>query len=78
MVRCKQPAVPADAPAPKAHQWVTFTPPKPGEQQGAARLSEQAVKWIVGILSSNRKLRGLRKVEHECLDEAEAKKLITQ
>lgn len=77
-VRCKQQAAPDISPAPRSDEWIEYTPPKPGESQGAARLSERAVVWIVDAMSVVTKLRGLRTVEHECLDEAEKKGLIRQ
>jgi hypothetical protein len=43
-----------------------------------ARLSEAAVNWIGELLGALKKERGLRKVEHECLDAAEKKGLIQQ
>jgi hypothetical protein len=53
-------------------------PPLPGAALGAAVLSERAVVWIIDATTVVRKLRGLRKVEHDCLDEAEKKGLIQQ
>lgn len=53
-------------------------PPRPGEKQGAARLSRKAALWIADVLGVTEKLRGLRAVEHKCLDDLEARGLITQ
>lgn len=77
-VSCKQQDVEAVRPAPRKDEWVEWLPPRPGEQQGVARLSEKAALWIADVLGVTDKLRGLRKVEHDCLDEAEKKGLIQQ
>jgi hypothetical protein len=77
-VRCKQQAAPDIAPAPRSDEWIEYTPPKPGEPQGAARLSERAVTWVIDAMAVVAKLRGLREVEHACLDDAEKKGLIRQ
>lgn len=77
-VRCKQQAAPDISPAPRADEWIESVPAKPGEAQGAARLSERAVIWIVDAMSVVTKLRGLREVEHKCLDTAEKEGLIRQ
>jgi hypothetical protein len=53
-------------------------PPPLGAALGAAVLSEQAVLWVIDAATVVRKLRGLRQVEHDCLDEAEKKGLIQQ
>jgi hypothetical protein len=77
-VSCKQQAAPDVKPAPRKSEWVEWLPPRPGEQQGTARLSEKAALWIADTLGVVDTLRGLRKVEHGCLDEAEKKGLIQQ
>lgn len=65
-------------PAPRKDEWVEWRPSLPGQPQGVARLSEKASLWIVDLLGVTNKLRSLRKVEHDCLDEAEKKGLIVQ
>lgn len=77
-VSCKQQAVEAVRPAPRADEWVEWMPPSPGADQGAARLSEKAALWIADVLGVTNKLRALRAVEHGCLDEAEKRGLIQQ
>lgn len=64
--------------APRGDEWIEWSPPKPGETQGAARLSRKAALWIAEALGVSEKLRGLRAVEHNCLDELEKRGLITQ
>lgn len=78
MVRCKQQDAPDLAPAPREDEWVQYVPPLPGFSLGAAMLSERAVVWVIDAATVVRKLRGLRQVEHDCLDEAEKKGLIKQ
>jgi hypothetical protein len=46
--------------------------------QAAARLSEAAATWIADLLGIVTTERGLRKVEHACLDRHEAEGLIRQ
>lgn len=77
-VRCKQQDAPAVPRAPRGNEWIDWTPPKPGETQGAARLSRKAALWVAEVLGVTEKLRGLRTVEHKCLDDLEKKGLITQ
>ena len=77
-VRCKQQAAPQVPRAPRSDQWIEWAPPAPGEAQGAARLSRRASLWIAETLTVLEKLRGLRAVEHGCLDELEKRGLITQ
>lgn len=77
-VRCKQQDAPKVPSAPRSGQWVEWEPPAPGEVQGAARLSRRASLWIAETLATIEKLRGLRAVEHRCLDELEKRGLITQ
>lgn len=77
-MRCKQQAAPQVPRAPRSDQWVEWAPPAPGEAQGAARLSRRASLWIAETLAVIEKLRGLRTVEHGCLDELEKRGLITQ
>ena len=77
-VRCKQQDAPAVSRAPRGDEWIDWTPPKPGETQGAARLSRKAALWVAEVLGVTEKLRGLRTVEHKCLDDLEKKGLITQ
>ena len=77
-VSCKQQIGPDVAPAPRKDEWVEWAPPLPGEQQGAARLSEKAALWIADTLGAFNALRSLRKVEHDCLDASEKKGLIQQ
>lgn len=64
--------------APRGDEWIEWSPPKPDEAQGSARLSRKAALWIADVLGVAEKLRGLRSVEHECLDALERKGLITQ
>lgn len=77
-VRCKQPAAPAVSKEPAADEWVEWNPPRPGKVEGEARLSEQAVNWILELLGVVRVSEGYRGVEHKCLDDLEAKGLIRQ
>lgn len=77
-MRCKQQAAPQVPRAPRSDQWIEWAPPAPGEAQGAARLSRRASLWIAETLAVIEKLRGLRTVEHGCLDELEKRGLITQ
>lgn len=77
-VRCKQPAGRVVQPMPKDDEWVQWLPAPPGEARGVARLSERAVTWILDTLAVVQQEKGLRKVEHDCLDNAEQKKLIRQ
>ncbi len=77
-VRCKQQEGPQVPRAPRADAWVEWAPPQPGEEQGAARLSRQAVEWISAVLAAVRVERGLRQAEHDCLDRLEERGLITQ
>lgn len=77
-VRCKQQDAPDIAPAPRSDEWLEYVPEVAGTTGGAARLSEKAVVWIIDTMGVVTKLRGLRAVEHECLDTAEKKGLIRQ
>lgn len=78
-VRCAQNDDPVPPAAPKSHEWVTWLPPKPGARDGgSAVLSERAATWIVDVMNAFEKLRGVRHAEHKCLDDLEAKGLITQ
>lgn len=77
-VRCKQQDAPLVPRAPRDSEWVDWTPPRPGETQGAARLSRKAALWIAEVLGVVEKQRGLRAVEHDCLDALEKRGLITQ
>ena len=77
-VRCKQQAAPTVRSPPAASEWVEWRPPTPGQAQGTARLSEAAVLWIAETLAVTATLRELRRVEHECLDDAERRGLIRQ
>lgn len=77
-VRCKQQAAPGIHAAPRSDEWIESVPARPGASAEAARLSEKAVAWIVDTMGVVTKLRGLREVEHACLDEAEKKGLIRQ
>ena len=65
-------------PTPAKDEWVAWTPALPGVTQGAAVLSEHAATWIVDVLGTIEKLRGVRAAEHKCLDNLEKKGLITQ
>lgn len=78
LVNCKQPASPAVPREPKADEWIEWNPPRPGKTEGEARLSERAVNWIIDVLGVVRVSEGYRRVEHGCLDDLEAKKLIRQ
>lgn len=78
-VPCAQRTVDAKPPrAPRADEWVEYIPPKPGESTGAARLSEAAANWIVGVLGAVDKLRGVRAEEHRCLDALQERGMIRQ
>jgi hypothetical protein len=70
-VRCQQPATPALSKACPADRWIET-------RDGKARLSECAVAWIAETLGVLRKERELRKIEHACLDEHEARGTIRQ
>ena len=65
---------------PKADEWIEWNPPRPGSATaaGEARLSERAVNWIIEVLGVVRVSEGYRRVEHNCLDESEARGLIRQ
>lgn len=76
-IRCKQPDGPDVKPAPRSDQWVEWVPALAGGP-GAARLSKKAADWIADLLGVVRQEKGLRKVEHDCLDKSEKKGLITQ
>ncbi len=80
VVSCKQPAGPDIPPAPREDEWIEFIPPLAGVSgaQGVARLSERAVTWIIEAVTVTRKEKALRKIEHDCLDEAEKQGLIRQ
>lgn len=75
-VRCKQPAGPDVKALPRSDQWVEWLPSLEGP--GVARLSEKAAAWIADTLGVVRQEKGLRKVEHDCLDALDKKGLITQ
>jgi hypothetical protein len=77
-VRCKQPAGRDVPPEPKADEWVDWLPPTTSAPAGVAVLSKAAAEWIVDVLGVVRQEKGLRKVEHDCLDAAEKKGLIQQ
>lgn len=77
-VRCKQPPTAPVPAAPRKDKWIEWRPPLPGEKQGVARLSEAAARWIVDVLGIAEKEKGLRAVEHKCLDDLEKQGLITQ
>ncbi len=76
-VRCKQPATPPIPAAPDAANWIDCSP-VPGSSIPACRLSETASEWIAELLGIVTKERKLRKVEHQCLDDAEKQGLIQQ
>lgn len=64
---------------PKADEWIEWIPPRPGSNSnGEARLSEKAVNFVLDLFNVVTVEKGLRKVEHECLDDHEAKGLIRQ
>jgi len=75
-VRCKQPDGPDVKTAPRSDQWIEWLPGLNGP--GIARLSEKAAAWIADTLGVVRTEKGLRKVEHDCLDKLDDKGLITQ
>jgi len=64
--------------APRSDEWVDWVPPFPGETQGVAVLSRKAALWVNDVLGILRVEKGLRGVEHDCLDKLEKKGLITQ
>lgn len=79
-VRCKQPqdfVLPA---VPSKTKWVQCSPPLPGslEKNEACRLSEEAALWVEAAANVVDKLRGVRREEHACLDDAEKRGLIRQ
>ena len=78
-VRCSQKTVnPTVARAPRSDEWVEWLPPAPGQSVGAARLSERASTWIVDLLATVEKLRGVRRAEHDCIERLDEKGLISQ
>jgi hypothetical protein len=77
-VRCKKDAGPVVPVEPKADEWIEWNPPRPGKVEGEARLSEKAVNFVIDLLGWGMTIESLRKVEHKCLDEHEAKGLIRQ
>jgi hypothetical protein len=60
-VRCQQPATPRTPPAPREDAWLEEAPE-------GVRLSQAAVNWIGQVLGLLAKERGLRAIEHTCLD----------
>ena len=64
--------------APRADEWLSWIPPSTGSPVGAALLSEKAATWIAEVLAGRREERELRRIEHKCLDDHEAKGLIRQ
>lgn len=77
-VRCKQPAGRAVPAEPAASEWIAWLPATTQFPNGVAVLSEKAAAWIVDVLGVVQQEKGLRKVEHDCLDNAEKKGLIQQ
>lgn len=63
---------------PAADEWIEWNPPRPGKDVGEARLSKRAVDFVLELLHVVRVKDGLRKTEHDCLDEHEARGLIRQ
>lgn len=64
---------------PKADEWLEWLPARPGTGgTGEARLSQQAVNFVIDLYTTIRIDRGLRSKEHQCLDEHEAQGLIRQ
>ena len=79
-MRCKQP-LDAKLPAlPRADAWIACYPPVPGaiDKSEACVPSAALTLWVEAAASVVDKLRGYRKVEHACLDDAESKGLIQQ
>jgi hypothetical protein len=70
-VRCQQPVTAPLPKAPRGDQWIETRDAK-------ARLSERAAAWIAELLATVRKERELRRIEHACLDEHEARGAIRQ
>lgn len=78
-VRCSQKTVnPLVARAPRSEEWLEWLPPAPGQSVGTARLSERASTWVVDVLATVEKLRGVRQAEHDCIDRLEREGLISQ
>jgi hypothetical protein len=67
-VRCKQGDTPPIGKAPREDEWI----------DRAGRVSEALLNWIDSILGTVRKERELRKIEHACLDQHEARGDIRQ
>lgn len=63
---------------PAANEWITWLPATTATPAGMAVLSEKAASWIIDVLGIVQQEKGLRKVEHDCLDNAEKKGLIQQ
>lgn len=61
LVQCKQAVSAPTPPAPRADAWVD-------DSFGMARLSQEAVDWIVEVLALREKDVQLRAIEHACLD----------
>lgn len=78
-VRCAQRVIDPQTPrAPRSTEWVEWLPPTAPGDQGAARLSDKAVKWVVDVLGVIDVLRRVRTEEHTCLDKLQEKGLISQ
>lgn len=78
-VRCAQKTIdPLTPAAPRANEWVEWAPPLDQKNAGVARLARKSLNWITDVLAVVETLRGVRKQEHDCLDELERKGLITQ
>ena len=79
VVRCKQQDGPQIPKPPLADEWIAWTPPVTAAGiEAMAVLSEAAVTWIVEAAGVVRTEKGLRKVEHDCLDKLEKEGLIQQ
>lgn len=76
-VSCKQVRSDFTPAPPKADGWLEETPVL-GRDQGAVRLSEQALVWVNDILVLLNVERTSRRNEHGCLDKSEKAGLIRQ
>lgn len=65
-IECRQPMPERTPPAPVADAWLE-------ERDGRARLSEEAVLWVRGVLGMREVDRKLWVVQEDCLDAYEAK-----
>ena len=79
VVRCKQQGGPQVPKPPLADEWIDWLPAVPAAGiEATAVLSKAAATWIIETAGVLRTEKGLRKVEHDCLDQLEKEDLIQQ